>query len=274
MAYKSLMVHLELGRRNEAVLGVAGDLAERFGACVLGIAAAQPIVLGFGSDCYVPPALVNEDRNDTEQLLRTAEAEFRSALKARATSLEWRAASRLAPLHEYIANEARSADLVISCVPSDVATATARRVDAGAMVMELGRPLLTVPLGAMGLKLEQVLVAWKDASETRRAIADALPLLLQAGAVCLVAIDAEAETAQRQLDDVARWLARHGVKATALVSHPHGDDGAALNAHAHRLGSDLIVAGAYGHSRAREFLLGGVTRSLLHRPQLCSLLSH
>jgi nucleotide-binding universal stress UspA family protein len=142
------------------------------------------------------------------------------------------------------------------------------------MVMRLGRPLLAVPLGTKGLKLEQILVAWKDARETRRAMADALPLLLNARAVCLFAIAADAEYGQSQLNDVACWLDRHGVKATTQVSHPHGDDGAALNARAQLLGADLIVAGAYGHSRMHEFVLGGVTRELLHKPQLCSLLSH
>jgi nucleotide-binding universal stress UspA family protein len=274
MDYMSLMVHLELGRGNESVLSVAADLAERFGASVIGIAAVQPTQPVYGNDCYVPPALMNEDRDDIARMLKAAETEFRSALEGRAKSLEWRATTGFVALDEYITSQARCADLVISSVPSDSVTSPARHVDAGALVMQLGRPLLAVPSGKKGLKLEQVLVAWKDSRESRRAIADALPLLQKAGGVCVVSITTEIDYSQRQLDDVVCWLGRHGVTATTQVSHAHSDHGGGLNAVAQSLGADLIVAGAYGHSRVREYVLGGVTRGLLHRPQLCSLLSH
>jgi nucleotide-binding universal stress UspA family protein len=274
MAYTSLMVHLELGRGNEAVLAVAGDLAERFGTSVIGIAAVQPTQPVYGSACYVPPEVMNEDRDDIARMLQNAEAEFNSALAGRVKSLEWRAMTLFTPLDEYVANEARCADLIISCVPSDSVTSPARHVGAGALVMQLGRPLLAVPSGKKGLKLEQAVVAWKDSRESRRAIADALPLLQKANGVCVVTIGTEVAYAQTQLDDVVCWLGRHGVTATTQVSHAQSDYAGGLNAIAQTLGADLIVAGAYGHSRVREYVLGGVTRGLLHWPQLCSLLSH
>jgi nucleotide-binding universal stress UspA family protein len=145
--------------------------------------------------------------------------------------------------------------------------------------MQAGRPLLVVPDGANWLDLRSVLVAWKDTPEARRAVADALPVLRKARDVTIAAIperDDERSVVMAGVTDVAAWLARHGVTATARVSEAVRNEPAAaqLEKIAGDVGAGLIVAGAYGHSRFRELILGGVTQYLVTQSARSVLLSH
>ena len=208
--------------------------------------------------------------------MKAAEAEFRSALQTRAVTLEWRSTVMFTLLSDYLAREARSADLVITGIASGDMFDSARSVNTGDLVMRAGRPVLVVPAAAGKVRLDRVVVGWKDTRESRRAVSDALPLLKGASHVAVVeiAVEAELAAARTQIEDVAGWLNRHGIKAECLTSPSTGDDATALYAVAQDQGADLIVAGAYGHSRLREWALGGVTRDLLLRANWCSLLSH
>lgn len=145
--------------------------------------------------------------------------------------------------------------------------------------MQAGRPLLVVPDAVNWLDLRSVLVAWKDAPEARRAIADALPLLRKAKNVVIAEIledRAGRAAADVRLRDLTAWLARHDVTASVRVADPgaESDCGAALEAVADDVAAGLIVAGAYGHSRFRELVLGGVTQHLIAQARRCVLLSH
>jgi nucleotide-binding universal stress UspA family protein len=146
----------------------------------------------------------------------------------------------------------------------------------GALVQQAGRPVLIVPGTIDKLVLGHVIVAWKDTRETRRAALDALPLLKMAARVTVVEVAAEGdlESARLHLEDVVVWLKRHDIAAALLVSASNGDDTGRLNAIAQEQNVDLIVAGAYGHSRLRELVLGGVTHDLLLCPGRCVLVSH
>jgi nucleotide-binding universal stress UspA family protein len=122
-------------------------------------------------------------------------------------------------------------------------------------------------------------VAWKDTPEARRALADALPMLRKAGDVTIVEIpegDDDRSAVMAGVTDVAAWLARHGVTAAARVSDGARNETAAaqLEKVAGDVGAGLIVAGAYGHSRFRELILGGVTQYLVTQSARCVLLSH
>jgi hypothetical protein len=106
------MVHLEPGRANAGLLKIVSDLADRFDARVIGIAACRPMQFAY-SEGYVPADLIEQDRNILEKEINIAEAEFRKALQARTRTLEWRSEVTFGALTEYIAREARSADLVV-----------------------------------------------------------------------------------------------------------------------------------------------------------------
>ena len=276
MTYSTLMVRLQAGRSNARLLQIVGDLAERFHSGVVGIAACQPMQILYDDGCYASGQLIEQDRVEIEKELEEAAIEFRSVLETRVDVLEWRSRVTLEPLSDYIAREARCADIVITSFPTGDLPDASRRVDASALVMQVGRPVLVVPDSADRPKLERAIIAWKDTREARRAAFDALPLLKTAAYVAVVEIASEDRLAEarRHLADVVGWLKRQGVAAVPILLPSGEDDAARLNRVAEEQGADLVVAGAYGHSRLREWALGGVTRDLLLRPDRCSLLSH
>ena len=142
--------------------------------------------------------------------------------------------------------------------------------------MAAGRPILSVPPNLERIDAKQVLVAWKDTREARRAVWDSLPLLRRAESVVVATMGDEADRGSAA--DVSAYLSAHGVKgALAVVLEPNygsTEEAEPLMMFAQAEGAGLIVAGAYGHNRVREWLFGGVTRNLLrHAPMPC-LLTH
>jgi len=271
-----MLVCLRLGRPNADLLAVAGGLAERLRAGVIGVATRQPMQSMFGGG-LVPEALIEQETEEFQGEVDSLEAEFRAALLGRASDLQWRSRMELGPLSAYIANEARSADLVVTELDRDgVFSHPSTHIDVGDLLMRVGRPVLVAPAGAKPLKLERAVVGWKETPEARRAVFDALPLLREVGGVAVATIggEAELEAARFRLEDVVAWLDRHGVVAQAIAAASQGDDASGLRAIAREQGADLIVAGAFGHSRLREWVFGGVTRDLLRRSDRFTLLSH
>ena len=276
MSYKSIMVNLHPGERNTAALAVAGDLAERFGAHVEGVALCRPIQV-CDTETYLISDLAARDREARERDLLAVEREFREAMHGRAPSIGWHGAMTIEDLTRTIADLARGADLVVAGADRHRrALNTTRRPSPGDLVMQSGRPILVVPETVTRLSLDHVLVAWKDGPEARRAVADARPLLARAGRVTIVEISAAEDLAQARshVNEVVAWLGRHGIAAEALPISSTGDAAARLNLVASDQAANLIVAGAYAHSRLQEWVMGGVTRDLLVNTDLCSMLSH
>ena len=271
MTYATVMVNLVPGQTNAAVLQVAVDMSERLHASITGIAAGQ-LMTSMYADGYMSASLVNDDRSSVEHLLAGAETEFRHSLHNRAEGVQWRSMVTLGSPAAYVAGEARAADLIVI----GAGIQGSRTVDPGDLIMQAGRPVLTVPPGTQSFSADCVVIAWKDTREARRATRDALPILKLADRVIVVEVTTgdDAEDAERRTHDVAGWLARHGVAAEAIGSFADGSNQHRLQeiARAHEAG--LIVAGAYGHSRVREWIVGGVTRALLESTDCCSLLSH
>ena len=148
-------------------------------------------------------------------------------------------------------------------------------LDPGDLVMQVGRPVLVVPPQVKSLELKLAMVCWKDTREARRAVSDALPLLQKTQQVAVVEVipdESGRDAAHGRVDDVIAWLKRHGIEAFARVFQcPERDDPMEK---LFQYGADLIVAGAYGHARLREWAFGGFTHDLLRRSPLCSLLAH
>jgi nucleotide-binding universal stress UspA family protein len=153
-----------------------------------------------------------------------------------------------------LAREARSADIVVTGVTKRDFFDPSRHVNTVDLVMQLGRPVLIVPGTADKLSLNRAVVAWKDTRESRRAALDALPILKTATHVAVVEIAAEDKQseARGRLADVVAWLKRHGIVAKPIVAAYTGDDATRLAAIAREQDADVVIAGAYGHSRLRE----------------------
>src|ERR1700735_4379833 len=115
MSYATLMVHLQLGQPNKALLKITADLAGRCKAGVIGIAVCQPMRIIY-NDGYVPGDIFEQDRKEIDEQTKAAEAEFRVALGGRIGPIEWRSAVTYQPLSTYLANEACCTDLVITGV--------------------------------------------------------------------------------------------------------------------------------------------------------------
>ena len=276
MTYATLMVQLELEHSNDARVQVAGDLAERFDAKLIGIAACELSAPAYYAEGAVAQALFDEVRTGLNRRMAETEERFRATVQGRAKKVEWRGA--LALPTDYVEREARAADLIITGANHDSALLDpSQRVDPSALVMQAGRPVLIVPAEAELLRLNTVLVAWKDTREARRAVHDALPLLRQAKEVSVVEIvedGANPLAARKRVNDVVGWLGGHGIAGAGTVSETDELAADCLESVASDIAADLIVAGAYGHSRFREWVFGGVTRSLLTRSTRFSLLAH
>ncbi len=276
MTYKTLMVHLELNGDNEGVLKVAGELAERFDAQVIGIAACQPIQV-LVSEGFNAGEEITQEWAEIERELATAESQFCAALRGRAKRMEWRSTITYGPLADYIADQARAADLIIT--GKDIGPSLldeSRRVKVGELAMRAGRPILIVPMGITGLAMRHVLVGWKESREARRAVVDALPLLQAAGQVTVLEVTSQHEhaAAQARVKDVALWLEQHQVEAAGEAIVASGTEAGYLHAALLDRRCDLLVAGAYGHNRLSEWVFGGVTADVLLDPIFCVLVSH
>jgi nucleotide-binding universal stress UspA family protein len=276
MSYATLMVHLDLNASNEGILQLTGDLAERFEASVIGIAACQPLQMIYG-DGYMLADIIEQDRVEMEKEMLTVESRFRAALHNRAKEIHWRSTMTLAPIADYIAHQARAADLIIiDPKGGDSKLDPSRRVDVSDFVMRAGRPVLLVGTGETTLNLQNALVAWKDTREAQRAVANALPLLKKAAHVTVVEVAAEEDLAhaREHVNDVSEWLKRHGIAAEPFAAVTGADDASRIEMIVKEKGAGLVVAGAYGHSRVREWVLGGVTRDLLMGKGRSALVSH
>jgi nucleotide-binding universal stress UspA family protein len=171
---------------------------------------------------------------------------------------------------------ARHFDLSIVAQPETERAAVEKMIVGGA-IFDSGRPVIVVPyIQTTPFKLDRVMICWDDSRPAVRAIADAMPLLGLAGSteVVIVVEDAFKED---ELDGVSigQHLARHGLSVSVnRIARDKIDVASALLSHAADSGADLIVMGAYGHSRLREFILGGVTQSMLRSMTVPVLMSH
>ncbi len=267
------MVHLDIDRPDDACLRIAGDLAEQFDAKLIGVAAAD-LELSYYEQGVFAQELFEQLRSDITKRLAEAEERFRSVASQHARKIEWRSA--MARPADYVSREARAADLVVTgAIRDGLRSDRPGRLNPGDLVMQAGRPILVVPPEAKYLKLNCAMVAWKEAREARRALSDALPLLRKAKEVVVAEViedEADRAAARSRLDDVASWLDRHGVAASGRVFHFSGGEDPLEKLWEY--GADLLVAGAYGHARLREWIFGGFTQNLLRRSPRCALLAH
>jgi nucleotide-binding universal stress UspA family protein len=277
MAYATVMVSLALDESNEACLEAAGQIAERFDAGIIGIVASQfnpPLYFTSGEQAQ---NLIDQGLASLKKRMSELEAQFRKATKNRAKHVEWRCAIDFPA--RYILQEVRCADIVVSGLDRGTLSDPLVLASPKDLVMQAGRPLLIVPDMVNWFDLRSVLVAWKDTPEARRAIVDSLPMLRKAKNV-IVAEIVEAgggrPAAVSRVRDVVAWLSRHGVSASELVPEKDGgrDATAQLDGIATDVGAGVVVAGAYGHSRFRELILGGMTQHLITQSSRCVLLSH
>ena len=274
MSYKSILLTLGVDGPIDPLTRVAVGLAKRFDARLIGFCAADaPLPVTMAPEgAAIAADLWEQSRDEIRQKLKDRRGEFDN-LVAGAVEIDWRAT--IENPDQALARSSRLADLIVMGASQGASTGDSyRTADPGSLVLRAGRPVLVAAHGAADLPTGKVVIAWKDTREARRAVADALPLMAMANEVTIVAVDRNPDDWIRDgVKDVASFLAGHGIKARTEVIKTDDDDGNRLVDFLASVNAELIVSGAYGHSRLREWVFGGVTRSLLNEAWLNRLMS-
>lgn len=273
MAICSILVSVDIDGTKSSALDYAIDLAAKFDAELIGLAAEAPNLTFVGIDGGAAAVdLFALERQEIERRLSAAGEDFERKVP-KATPHRW--LSYLDSPTRAIIDNAASADLIVTGAKTSSAFGGQQVVDLGEIVLGAGRPVLDVQTGAGPSNLDTILIAWKNTREARRAVADALPLLKLAKTVAAITVsEGDEPFEQARLGDLAAWLARHGVIAsTELIKNPEGFTDV-IETRALTMRAGLVVAGGYGHARMREWLFGGVTRDLLGANSLNRFLSN
>lgn len=276
MTYASLLVAIDDGPESDSRLELACDLAQVFDAGLIGFCAgsiAPPLYDPLAGGAMVGE-LLTLYRDMAEGEVEQAQSRFDEVVQRRGVHAEWR--GEIGFPGEACSRAARAADLVI--LGSRNPRAPYHAPDVADVLMSCGRPVLVTPPGRARDPVDgHALVAWKDSREARRALTSAIPLLRKASGVTLYAIrsPSENETADGELAEVVRYLARHEIAAEpVIVLKGETSTGRQILDEAFARDAGLIVAGGYGHARLREWALGGVTRDLIEESSICLCLAH
>lgn len=280
MTYKTILVHCDEGKAASARMELAATLAERHQAHLVGVHVRRPFEPPmYDSSSYAMELLFKDHEEAVKQNEAASSQAFASIARAKTVTSEWRAQDGYAD--QVLALNARYADLTVigqndpgarrlsppSDLPESVALAT-------------GRGILVVPfIGAASRTFgTNAMLCWNASREAARAATEALPLLQAASAVTVMIVEPKASFSGHGAEpgaDVATWLSRHGVKVTVQRDvAPEADVGSIILSRAMDRGCDLIVMGIYGHSRLREFVLGGASRTLLASMTVPVLMAH
>ncbi len=276
MSYKTILVHIDSGKRCPARVEVAIRLAQQHDAHLVALHAIAPFEPPGYVMAEMGPAIIEAQRAVAAKELARTEAEFNKKVSAAGLrNAEWRSA--VDDLVDAVTLHARYADLVVigqteasddSHVPTDFPER---------LVLAAGRPVLILPtVGKFATIGKRILIAWNPSREATRAVTDAIPLLQRADNVHVMAVNPKAgEHGSVPGADIGLYLARHGVRVDVKTDHgAEIDVGNELLSRAADLDADLIVMGGYGHSRLKEWVLGGATRTILASMTAPVLMSH
>jgi nucleotide-binding universal stress UspA family protein len=275
VSYKTIIVHLDAGRRRRLRLDLACTLAQRYGAHLIGLFAVENQPAPIAPEAA--PVLIEDLLRARRAAAEEAGREFAERMRMREYSArsQWYAATGdgFAALQRY----ARHADLVVAGQPDPEGVGVPAWFSQH-LVMSIGRPVLYVPFaGRFDDCGTRVLVPWNASREAARAISDGLAFLRNAKAAEVITFDPEKLPGAIDMPDpdMRAFLARHEVNANVVSQTSGGIDvGSAILSRAADTGVDLIVMGAYSHSRARELVFGGATRTLFKSMTVPTLMSH
>jgi nucleotide-binding universal stress UspA family protein len=274
---KDIVVNLSVTRGGGPAGDYAVSIASALDAHVAGVAFVYDPIVPVSATGYIPAEVIERQQADNEAdakaaIDRFAEATRRAGLSAEPLTIT----ASLAGAGEQFGRIARRFDLAV-VGQAEPETSTIDDIIAETTLFESGRPMIVVPYIQKGpLKLDKVMVCWDGSRQAARAIGDAMPLLTKAGKVEIVIIaDEPGKQDEIAGADMGQHLARHGLKVD-LERIPRGDVDVAdaLLSYAADSGADFMVMGGYGHSRLREFVLGGATRSILRSMTVPVLMAH
>lgn len=261
MAIKSILVVMSGASGEEVRLKEAFALAARHSASIAALhVKPTPAIYVSSPGMEMPVAIIESQQREIDRTAAAVEASVKAEAEKAGVAVEWRSEEgdeiTVAGVH------ARYADLVVAS--PDVARD---------LVFSSASPVLAFPNGAKPAAPKRVLVAWNGSREAARAVRDALPMIEAAATVSVIVIDPP--SGQAIGTDLGRALAHHGIKVDVSERLSGGAEvGTILLEEARTSGAELLVMGAYGHSRFREWVLGGATEAALSEAKIPVLLSH
>ena len=276
MGYKTILVHIDQGKHSKIRLESAIRLAKRYDAYLVGLYAfSTNIPPGYIMTRMKEEIEAEQNKIAVESMSR-AEADFlKQTSAAGLEKTEWHTAYD-DPVYA-MSLRAQYADLVV-IGQSDTADDLSLPVDfPERLVLNVARPVLILPnAGDFPTIGKRILVAWNASKEATRAVCNSMPLLMSADSVYIMAVNSNSSKQDSiQSKSMSQYLERHGVHAKVKDVHDvEIDVGNALLSSASDLAADLIVMGCYGHSRLREWVMGGATRTILESMTVPVLMSH
>jgi nucleotide-binding universal stress UspA family protein len=274
---KDIVVNLTGAAPQEFAADYAISLAKFFDAHIAGVGFIYEPVIPGSLMGGIPTDLIEAQREENTKAAKAATSRFEAAATQAGLSAEVRILdASVAGAADLFGRIARRFDLAVVGQARPREGASEELLIEGAL-FESGRPVVVVPyVQTRAVTLERVLVCWDGSRPATRAIADALPFLRRAKAIDIVAVSGERGKGSELVGtNMARHLARHGLAVELKrVSAGNVDVPSAIRSHAAKIGADFMVMGGYGHSRLREFILGGVTRTILTSSTIPVLMSH
>jgi nucleotide-binding universal stress UspA family protein len=279
MSYKTVLVHVDETNRSNCRVRIAAEIANLEEAHLIGTA-----VTGVSRFIYQDGNISANDPNLTIHLNFLRER----AEKATANFNKTVSELGLSSYESTIANDEAGGGIGLQARYSDLVVLGQTNRDEPSpsvlpdfpeyIVMNSGRPVLIIPYaGDFTTVAKRPLISWDASRESTRAVTDAIPLLKRADLVQVAIFNSKAQPdahGEQPGADIALFLARHGVKVEVSVHKTSTDIGNALLSLSHDLDSDMIVMGGYGHSRLREMIMGGVTRTVLESMTIPVFMSH
>jgi nucleotide-binding universal stress UspA family protein len=280
MTYKDLLVHLDNSKGCRKRVDVAVRLARQHGAHLTGVYPIVEIPLLHYIRRHIPRDVQATMDAEAQRQAETALEGFREAAEGSGVAYETRTDHALeTTLASVLSMHTRYADLVVLGQADPDEPPYVGHCPPEQVVLSSGRPAVIVPHRWPVVTLaERVLIAWDASREAARAVSDALPILEQANSVLVVSINPKSTPlghGELPGADIALHLARHAVQVEVQsIERDVMDVGEALLSFAAAHGCDLLVMGAYAHSRTRELVLGGATRTILEEMTLPVLMAH
>ncbi|NTE86210.1 universal stress protein [Agrobacterium rubi] len=280
MGYKTILAVMDTAENAHKLEGFVVSLANDFSAHVVGLHMETFATIPLVAPMEIPdPATVQAVQEVAHEETTEVGRIFKQTMSAGGVSHEWRSfMASVGYASSSALQSARCADIVIARQPNSSALSDSRG-DLDNFLYESGRPVLLVPhILTQPKPVRRVLVAWNGSREATRAVFDALPFLIAAESVEIFSFgadDSDDDAKPPAGNDLASTLARHGINVT-VTSQEKAQGVSAKSAIESRLADnsvDLLVMGAYGHSRWWEMLFGGVTRTVLDKTTALTLLS-
>jgi nucleotide-binding universal stress UspA family protein len=272
-----IVVFIDGRTETAGILEFAGTLAQEHGARLITVfmqpkpTATTPEMFARGEGI---PKVIEVHQAQLERIEADHRAQFDDVVRRHGIQSEWRS---LAYLSSEVGVHAYYADMVVIARPESPGQTPGPPGLAESLVLSSGRPIIVFPPRGTVSQVRRILVAWNATRESIRAVADAMPLLAKADAVEVLVVDHQRRPeghGQEPGADIARHLARHGAHVEVRRLSSEGKDvGSLLLSRAAAFSADLLVMGAYGHSHLREWMFGGVTRTVLYEAGLPVLMS-